>query len=134
MVKQDKALCEKPLIWLGDSKEVTIEFPEKVRKAVGFALSFAQLGEKHPDAKPFRGITTGAAVLEVVEDFDGDTYRAVYTVKFEGIVYVLHSFQKKSKTGIKTPPKEVELIKKRFKAAEEDFKNRQKNKKEVARN
>ncbi len=76
---------------------------------MGYALYLAQCGEKHPDAKPLKGFK-GAVILEVVEDFDTDTYRAVYTVKFEGVVYVLHAFQKKSKRGIATPKQDIELI------------------------
>jgi phage-related protein len=76
--------------------------------------------KKHPDAKPLKGFK-GSGVLEVVEDFDGDTYRAVYTVKFEGVVYVLHAFQKKSKRGIATPKQDIELIETRLKRAKEDY-------------
>lgn len=76
---------------------------------------------KHPDAKPLKGFK-GAGVLEIVENFDGDTYRAVYTVKFEGIVYVLHAFQKKSKQGIATPKQDIDLIESRLKRAKEHYK------------
>jgi len=80
----------------------------------------AQTGGKHPDAKPLKGFK-GAGVLEVVADDDGNTYRAVYTVKFAGVVYVLHAFQKKSKSGIKTPPEEIEKVKSRLREAEKDY-------------
>jgi len=83
---------------------------------VGTALHWAQLGEKHPDAKPMKGFK-GANVLEIVEDYDGDTYRAVYTVRLAETVYVLHAFQKKSKRGIATPKRDVDLIKSRLKDA-----------------
>ncbi len=81
--------------------------PEDVQDTFGFALYLAQLGEKHPDAKPMKGFT-GAGVLEIVEDYSSDTYRAVYTVRFADAVYVLHVFQKKSKHGIATPTEEIE--------------------------
>jgi phage-related protein len=84
---------------------------------MGYALRFAQAGEKHESAKPLRGFK-GAGVLEVVEDHDGDTYRAVYTVRFAGVVYVLHCFQKKSKKGIATPQRTMDLIQKRLQLAE----------------
>lgn len=96
------------------------EFPEDVKDVMGYALELAQRGKKHPDAKPLRGFS-GAGVLEIVDDFDGDTYRAIYTVKFEGVLYLLHSFQKKSKHGIATPKQDIELVEKRLKAAKEDY-------------
>ena len=108
----------KPVEWIGSSRNDLQEFPEDVQQMMGFALYRAQLGKKHPDAKPLKGFK-GAGVLEIVENFDGDTYRAVYTVQFEGIVYVLHSFQKKSKHGISTPRKDLDLIAARLKRAEE---------------
>jgi phage-related protein len=86
----------KPLYWVGQSKKDYATFPEDVHDAVGYALHKAQGGDKHPSAKPLRGFS-GAGVLEVVEDHAGDTFRAVYTVRFEGAVYVLHAFQKKAK-------------------------------------
>lgn len=85
---------------------------------MGFALYQAQQGEKHEDAKPLKGFS-GAKTLEIVEDYKGDTYRAVYTVKLGGIVYVLHSFQKKSKKGVATPQQDIDLIKQRLKDAED---------------
>ena len=91
---------------------------------MGYALYQAQLGLKAPSAKALRGFG-GASVLEIVEDHQTDTYRAVYTVKFAELVYVLHAFQKKSKKGIATPKPELDLIKKRLRAAEEDYKMRQ---------
>jgi phage-related protein len=92
-----------------------------VKDVIGVALDVAQQGEKHEAAKPLHGFG-GSGVLEVIDDFDGDTYRAVYTVKFKGVVYALHSFQKKSKKGISTPKEEIDLVKKRLKAAEEHYK------------
>jgi len=92
------------------------EFPEEVRGPVGFALREAQEGGKARSAKPFKNL--GSGVLEIVEDFDGDTYRAVYTVRLTKGIYVLHAFQKKAKKGIATPKQEVDLIRQRLKAAE----------------
>jgi phage-related protein len=108
----------KPLFWVGSSKNDLREFPEDVQDSVGYALHQAQIGEKHKDAKPLRGFD-GASVLEVVEDYGGDTYRAVYTVKFAGAVYVVHAFQKKSRRGSETPKADMDLIKLRLKKAEE---------------
>jgi phage-related protein len=109
---------QKPVEWVGRSLEDLKEFPEDVRQVMGYALYLAQCSEKHPSAKPLKGFK-GAGVLEVVEDFDGDTYRAVYTVKLAGVVYVLHAFQKKSKQGIATPKQDIELIEARLKRAKE---------------
>jgi len=106
--------------WIASSLDDLKDFPEDVQQVMGYALYRAQCGEKHPDAKPLKGFK-GAATLEVVEDFDGDTYRAVYTLKFQGIVYVLHAFQKKSKHGIATPKQDVDLIKARLKRAKEHY-------------
>jgi phage-related protein len=110
----------KPLHWIGSTLEDLKAMPDEVRRNLGFGLDQAQRGGKSPDAKPLKGFS-GTGVLELVEDFKGDTYRGVYTVKFENTVYVLHVFQKKSKSGIKTPKQEIELIKSRLKQAEEDF-------------
>ncbi len=95
---------------------------------MGFALSEAQSGGKHPDAKPLRGYK-GAGVLEVVDDFDGDTYRAVYTVKMAGVVYALHAFQKKSKTGKATARTDLEMIERRLKLAQANYEKRNREKK-----
>lgn len=111
----------KPVEWIGSSRDDLREFPEDVQQIMGFALYRAQLGKKHPDAKPLKGFK-GAGVLEIVENFDGDTYRSVYTVKFEGIVYVIHAFQKKSKQGIATPKQDIDLIESRLKRAKEHYK------------
>jgi phage-related protein len=108
---------DKPLEFIGSSEDDLFVFPPEVKRIVGFALRAAQKGGKHPDAKPLTGFG-GAGVLEVISDFDGNTFRAVYTVKFKGIVYVLHAFQKKSKTGIRTPQAEIEKIKSRLKDAQ----------------
>jgi phage-related protein len=110
----------KPLFWIGSSRKDLKAFPRPVQRSCGFALRHAQEGSKHPDAKPLKGFQ-GAGVLEIVEDHDGSTYRAVYTLRFAGAVYVLHAFQKKSKKGIQTPKHERELIEKRLKTAEEHY-------------
>jgi phage-related protein len=94
-------------------------FPVEVKDSIGFAPYVAQQGGKHVDAKPLRGFG-GASVLEIVEDHRGDTYRAVYTVRLAGRVYVLHAFQKKSKTGIVTPKAEISLIRSRLTRAEQE--------------
>ncbi len=106
----------KPLEWIASSKKDLKSMPDSVQDNVGFALFLAQLGEKHDDAKPLKGFK-GSGVLEVVDDFDGDAYRAVYTVRFEFAVYVLHVFQKKSKSGIENPKQDIELVEQRLKAA-----------------
>jgi phage-related protein len=110
---------EKPLFWVASSKEDLLAFPGAVQDEIGTALSVAQFGGKHPKAKPWKG--AGAGVLEVVEDYRGDTYRAVYTVRFSGFVYVLHAFQKKSPSGIRTPKRDVDLIMRRLNEARTDF-------------
>ena len=110
---------ERPLFWVGSSKEDLLAFPEPVQDEIGTALSVAQFGGKHPSAKPWRG--EGPRVFEVVEDHRGNAYRAVYTVRFEGAVYVLHAFQKKSTTGIRTSKRDVELIARRLNEASMDF-------------
>ena len=111
----------KPVEWIGSSLNDLREFPEDIQQIMGFALYRAQQGKKHPDTKPLKGFK-GSGVLEVVESFDGNAYRAIYTVKFEGIVYVLHAFQKKSKRGISTPKQDIELVKSRLKRAEDHYK------------
>lgn len=106
-----------PVYWVGTSKEDVSEFPTEVKYAVGHALYEAQTGGKHQSVKPLKGFG-GAGVLEIVEDNDGDTYRAVYTVKFNNAVYVLHAFQRKSTQGRKTSPGDIELIRDNLKAAQ----------------
>jgi phage-related protein len=109
----------KPVRWIGSSKQDVRSFPEAVRLRIGGALWEAQTGGKAPWAKPLQGFG-GAGVLEIVDDDDGDTYRAVYTVRFYSAVYVLHAFQKKSKSGIATPRHEIALIEQRLKRAQQD--------------
>jgi phage-related protein len=110
----------KPVRWIGSSLKDVSAFPSTVPLRVGGALWDAQLGGKAPWAKPLQGFG-GAGVMEVVDDYDGDTYRAVYTVRFSGVVYVLHAFQKKSKSGIATPRHEIGLIEQRLRRAREDY-------------
>lgn len=103
------------IVWMGDSLERLREFPKAVREELGYALYQAQTGRKHAKAKPVRGF--GPGVLETVSDHRGDTFRAVYTVRLAGRVYVLHAFQKKSKRGIATPKSEWDLVRLRLKRA-----------------
>lgn len=103
----------KPVIWVGSSREDLREFPEPVQDHIGYALYIAQRGGKHRDTKTLTGFG-GAGVVEVVKDYRGDTFRAVYTVRFAEAVYVLHAFQKKSKSGRETPRLDIELIKRRL--------------------
>ena len=117
--------ARKPLKWIGSAKRDLDSMPEDVKDLFGHAIDLAQAGGKHQDAKALSGFGS-AGVLEVVEDFRSDTYRAVYTVKFAGWVYVLHCFQKKSKSGIKTPKEDMDMINARLKAAKQDFENWQK--------
>lgn len=109
---------EKRLTWVGSSKKDLVALPVSVRKFFGHALDFAQHGEQHAAAKVLKGFG-GAGVLEVVEDYLGDTYRAVYTVKFREAVFVLHVFQKKSKRGTATPKPDMNIIRERLKIAEQ---------------
>jgi phage-related protein len=113
----------KPLRWIASAKGGLSTMPTEVHRAVGYALFAAPQGEKHDDAKVLKGFGD-AAVVEVIARHDGDTLRAVYTARFGEVVYVLHVFQKKSKRGIATPKKELELIRKRLKLAEQDHKQR----------
>jgi phage-related protein len=110
--------------WIGSSRGDLRSFPKDVRSVMAYALLLAEQGSKHPDAKPMTGNKAfkGAGVVEIVDDFDGNTYRAVYTVRFAGAVYVLHAFQKKSKSGIATPKADIDRIVTRLKAAEEHYK------------
>ena len=113
---------------MGSCLEDLRGFPEKARREVGHSLREAQDGLKAKNAKPMEGFR-GASVLKIVEDYDGDTYRAVYTVKFAEAVYVLHCFQKKSKSGIATPRQDLDLIKQRYKLAEAEHQKWRENQK-----
>lgn len=110
----------KPLFWVRSSKRDLKEFPEDALDVMGRALDDAQWGRKPHEAKPMKGFG-GAGVLEIVDDYDGNTYRAVYTVKFPKAVYVLHCFQKKSRKGIATPKAEIDVIKSRLADAEREY-------------
>ena len=107
----------KDVVWIGSSLEDLDEFPEDVKDEIGYALYQAQIGLKPSNAKPLTGI--GGGIMEVVSDFDRNTYRAVYAVKIGDVIYVLHCFQKKSKHGIATPKQELDLIKQRLKDAKQ---------------
>lgn len=110
----------KAVRWVGSSREDLRRFPEEVRRRTGGALWDAQLGRKAPYAKPLKGFG-GAGVLQIVDDFGGDTFRVVYTVLFTSVIYVLHAFQKKSKHAVVTPKSELRLIEQRLKRAREDY-------------
>lgn len=113
----------KPVVWIGSSRKNVKSFPDDVQRAIGFALYKAQMGGKALSAKPLSGFCS-ARVLEIVEDFGSDTFRAVYTVKFGECVYVLHAFQKKSKRGNATPKPDLDLIRTRLKTAEDNYNRR----------
>jgi phage-related protein len=113
-------MLKKPVIWVGSSKKDLEDLGEVVKDAIGYALFQAQVGHKSAKAKPLQGFG-GAGVLEIVEIDSAGTYRAVYTVKFQEAIAVLHVFQKKSTQGIKTPKQDVELIKHRLKLAEDTY-------------
>lgn len=108
---------QKPLFWVASSKKDLAGLPDEIQDVFGYALHLAQEGKKHGQAKPLKGFGS-AGVLEVIEDFKGNAYRAVYTVKFGNAVYVLHCFQKKSTHGIETPKPDMNLIQERLKVAE----------------
>jgi len=110
----------KPVGWIASSLKDLRAFPDEVMDEIGHALYEAQRGGKHEAAKPLKGFK-GAGVLEVVENYDGDTYRAVYTVRFAEVIYVLHCFQKKLKSGIATPKQDLDLIQARLKTAEVEY-------------
>jgi phage-related protein len=110
----------KPCLFVGASRRELKAFPNDVRGSIGHALHQAQCGDEPDSAKALKGFG-GRGVLEIVEDFDGNTYRAAYTVRFAGVIYVLHAFQKKSKKGIATPKQTIELIKSRLRTAEENY-------------
>ncbi|KAB2877341.1 MAG: hypothetical protein F9K38_12990 [Pseudorhodoplanes sp.] len=113
---------EKPLDWVGTSKNDFLAFPRAVKREMGNALGLAQLGGKHPKAKPWKG--AGPGVFEMIDRHDGNTYRAVYTVRFQDVVYVLHAFQKKSPSGVRTARTDIDLIAQRLKLAQRDYEER----------
>ena len=113
----------KPVDWVGSTYKDFTSFPDAVQQEMGYALYLAQTGRMHVSAKALKGFGS-AGVIELVEDDQHGTYRAIYTVKFDSAVYVLHAFQKKSRKGIKTPREEMEIVQRRLKLAEEDHKAR----------
>ena len=121
---KDRPVRIKPVFWMASSRKDLKAFPKVVQSDVGYALFAAQRGEEYRSVKALKGFG-GRSVLEIVAPHDGDTYRAVYTVKFENAVYVLHAFQKKSTKGIATPQREIDLIRRRLADAEQHYKGRQ---------
>ena len=113
---------EKPLHWVGSAKRDFLDFPEEVVDDVGYALGAVQLGAHPASAKPWKGL--GPGIFEIVEDDGSGTYRAVYMVRFQKAVYVLHAFQKKSPSGIRTARTDVDLVAKRLRTAKEDYEER----------
>ena len=111
----------KPVQWVGSSKSDLKRFPDPVQDRMGFAIYQAQAGLRHRDAKPLKGF--GSGVLEMVARHDGDTFRAVYTVRFETAVYFLHAFQKKARRGIATPKQDLDLVRRRLRVAEQHYRN-----------
>lgn len=107
----------RPLRWIGSAKRDLLAMPDEVQQVFGFALFHAQIGHLHSAAKPLKGFRS-AGVVEIVEDWEGNSYRAVYTVRLAAAVYVLHCFEKKSKRGIETPKREMDLVRARLKEAE----------------
>jgi phage-related protein len=118
-VRHVLAAGERPLHWVGSSKRDFLEFPSAVKDDMGNALGIAQFGGTAPTTKPWKGL--GPGVLEVVESHEGNAYRAVYTVRFPELVYVLHAFQKKSPSGVRTAKRDVDLVAKRLKVAQKDY-------------
>jgi phage-related protein len=120
MLRLNDDPARRPVRFIGSSRDDLRAFPKEVTKRVGGALREAQLGRKALYAKPLKGFG-GAGVLEVVDDYDGNTYRAVYTIRFAQVVYVLHAFQKKAKRGIATPRADLAVIRQRLQQAREDY-------------
>ena len=108
----------KPLVWIGSSRRDFRAFPDDVRAEMGYALFQAQVGDRHRKAKTLKG-AGDAGVVEILDDYKGDTFRTVYTVRFSSAVYVLHVFQKKSKKGIATPTADLRLIEQRLRLAQQ---------------
>lgn len=123
MKKED----QKPVYWVGTSYDDWRKFPDDVQDVMGYALGQAQFGKKADNVKPLKGLkgVKGASVLEIIDDFNGDTFRGVYTIQFKYAIYVLHVFQKKSKKGISTPKAHIRLIEQRLKDAREHYETNQ---------
>jgi phage-related protein len=113
------ATAERPLHWVGSSKKDLLAFPSEVVDDLGYALSAVQHGGSPPSAKPWKG--EGAGVFELVEEHRGNAFRAVYTVRFEKAIYVLHCFQKKSPSGVRTAKQDIDLIHERLRTAQKDY-------------
>ena len=120
----DRATRLRPVTWVGSSRHELARFPKPVRRDMGQALYIAQRGDTDPAAKPLKGFG-GARVMEIVDRYDTNTYRAVYTVQFAEAIYVLHAFQKKSTRGTATPAREIDLIRRRLADAERLHRERQ---------
>jgi phage-related protein len=118
-VRRVPAPGERPLHWVGSSKRDFLNFPAAVKDDMGNALGIAQFGGTAPSAKPWKGL--GPGVLEIVESHDGNAYRAVYTFRFQRAIYVLHAFQKKSPSGMRTAKRDVDLVTERLRIAERDY-------------
>ena len=116
--------AERPVVWVGSSRRDLREFPRAVRRDIGRAIFAAQEGETDPAAKPLRGFG-GGSIVEIIAHQRGDTWRTVYTVRFAEAIYVLHAFQKKSKSGIATTKRDIELIRQRLAEAERLHRERQ---------
>ena len=114
----------KKLTWFGDSLDKVKAFPPPVQDDIGYALFVAQMGKTHHSAKPLHGL--GSGVMEIVSKDPSGTYRTVYTVSIGDVIYVLHAFQKKSKTGIATPKTEIELVRRRLQQLRSEVKNSEK--------
>ena len=110
----------KPVRWIGLSYKDWLAFPDEVQDVMGYALYLAQMGYKTDNVKPLKGFK-GATVLEISDDYDSTTWRAIYTVQFKGVIYVLHAFQKKSRKGISTSKTDIHLIEQRLKLARKDY-------------
>src|SRR5580704_5296241 len=117
-------VVERPIVWVGSSRRDLREFPRVVRRVIGRALYAAQEGETDPATKPMRGFG-GGSVVEIIAHHRGDTWRTVYTVRFAEGIYMLHAFQKKSKSGIATPKRDAEMIRQRLAEAERLHRERQ---------
>lgn len=118
-MRKHRPADERPLHWVGSSKKDLLGFPEEVVDNIGYALGAVQFGENPPSAKPWKGL--GPGIHEIVEDDQSGTFRAVYTVRFRKAVYVLHAFQKKSPSGVRTARTDIRLIAERFKSARSDY-------------
>ena len=121
-MRKHRPPAEKPLHWVGSSKKDLLGFPEEIVDNIGYALGVVQYGGYPPSAKPWKGL--GPGVQEIVESDESGTFRAVYTARFRKAVYVLHAFQKKSPSGIRTARTDIDLIEERLGAARADYETR----------